>query len=246
MGPRRGDIDCPLPPSDPDSVTASKSADSERRVQAVVALRLLEVIRDQDVPADLFEDENPAQTMPRRLGLSDVVERQIRAYREDVRKRVRLADHEIRDLFRLVIRRPDGDEVFTWAGKLLAGMDRPTRWSRMLPRKLQFVMARSRVSRRLKNLFGRRVGGFGRGSFSIEGRSLIFIEADPGGDACFFVSGLCQEILNRTTGGIAEVRHSLCQSRGDDRCRWEGEILEGPMEVSPDMANSSDAYSESE
>jgi len=201
------------------------------RVRALVALKLLEVIRDQDVPGEILEAEDPAQTMPRRLGLSDVVERQIRTYQGDVRKRVKLTDEEIRDLFRLVIRRPDGEEVFYKLGRLLATGERPRRWTRLAPRRVQFAVARSRVRRRLKRLFGRRVGGFGRGPFSIEGRTLLFIESDPGGDACHFLSGLCQELLEVTVGGRATVTHTLCQARGDDLCRWEGVLEEAEVLV---------------
>ena len=53
---------------------------NHRRVKAIVGLRLLEVVRDRDLPTELLEEEDPARTIPRRLGLSDVVDRQIRAY----------------------------------------------------------------------------------------------------------------------------------------------------------------------
>jgi hypothetical protein len=176
----------------------------------------------------MLEEEDPSVTMPRRLGLSDVVERQIRTYRDDVRRRTRLTDAEVRDLFRLVIRRPDGEEIFFKVGKLLAGTGRSGGWVRALPRRAALAVARSRVRRRLKALFGRRIGGFVRGRFAVEGRSLLFIEADPGGDACFFVSGLCQAILEQTTGRPVRVTHALCQSRGDALCRWEGSLAETP------------------
>ena len=147
---------------------------------------------------------------PRRLGLSDVVDRQIRTYRGDVKKGVRLADAEVLDLFRLVIRRPDGEEVFYGAGRLLAARERPSRWTRVVPQRVQYAVARGRVERRLKRLFGRRVGGFGRGPFSVEGRALVFIESDPGGEACHFLSGFCQEILEQTGGGLgANETHAL-------------------------------------
>jgi hypothetical protein len=41
---------------------------------AVVALTLLEVIRAQDLPTEVLEQEDTSVTLPRRLGLSDVVE----------------------------------------------------------------------------------------------------------------------------------------------------------------------------
>lgn len=196
-----------------------------RRIQAVVALRLLEVMRDMDLPPELLEEEDMARTMPRRFGLSDVVERQIRAHREDVRKRVRLTDEDVRGLFRFVIRRPDGAQVFHRVGRLLAEAERPLRIARMLPQGVQYRLARRHARRALKKLFGRYVGGFGRGHFVIEGRTLLFVEADPGGDACHLLSGFGEQILEQALGGTAKVTHSLCQSQGHDLCRWEGEIV---------------------
>jgi hypothetical protein len=208
-----------------------------RRVQAVVALRLLEVIRDQDLPGEILEDEDPSRTLPRRFGLSDVVERQIRTYKGDARRRVRLSDAEVGDLFRFVIRRPDGDRVFEQVGRLLATSDRPRRWSRILPRRAQFAMARSQIRRRLKKLFGRTIGGFGKGPFVMEGRALFFIASDPGGDACHLLSGFCSEVIEQTLGGTVRVVHALCQARGDDVCRWEAEVVEPPAS----LANGSSA-----
>lgn len=198
-----------------------------RRVHAFVALRLLEVLRDRDLPLEILQDEDPSVTMPRRLGLSDVVDRQIRAYRADVRKRLRLTDSEVRDLFRLVKRRPDAEEIFLRAGRILAGKLDGRAWRRRMPWRLALAVARARVRRRLRALFGRRVGGFGRGGFSVEGRSLLFIEADPGGNACFLVSGLCEAILEQVTGRGTRVEHVLCQSRGDELCRWEATVTNG-------------------
>ena len=220
-----GEIGVPAPTSSVSELTDSKNSSPRRRVHAIVGLRLLEIIRDQDLPGEILEAEDLAQTMPRRLGLSEVVERQMRTYREDVRKRVRLTDAEIKDLFRLVIRRPDSEEVFFGAGLLIASGDRGGSWSRVVPTRLRYALARGRFQRRLKRLFGRRIGGFARGPFTVEGRGLLFIDCDPGGDACHLMSGFCKEILEQTGGCGAEVRHSLCQARGDDRCRWEGTFL---------------------
>ena len=191
-----------------------------------MALRLLEVMRDRDLPGEILEDEDPSRTIPRRFGLSDVVERQIRTYKADARKRVRLSDSEVGDLFRFVIRRPDGDQVFEQVGRLLAAADRPRRLARVLPKRARFAMARSSAKRRLKRLFGRAIGGFGRGLFVIEGRSLFFISHDPGGDACHLLSGFCREVIEQALGGTVRVDHTQCQSRGDELCRWQAEIVE--------------------
>jgi len=187
-----------------------------------VALRLLEVLRGQDLPGEVLEAEDPTQTMPRRLGLSDVVERQIRVYREDARKKRRLADHEVRDLFRLVIRRPDAEEIFYLVGRVLAETEGTSwRWRRLLPDRVGCAMARRDMRRLFRKLFGRKLGGFGRGPFSIEARAHLFIESDPGGDACHFVSGMARAVLERSLGRSVSVEHTRCQAYGDEFCRWE-------------------------
>jgi hypothetical protein len=223
-----------------DLASSTTTAPGPRRVQAVVALRLLEAMRDMDLPGEVLEEEDTTRTIPRRFGLSDVVDRQIRAFREDVKKGVRLTDEDVHSLFRFVIRRPDGAQVFHRVGRLLAGSERPARWVRMLPRGLQFRVARSRARRALRRLFGRPVGGFGRAPFTIEGRTLLFIEADPGGDACYLLSGFAEEVLSRTLGAPATVEHVLCQGRGDDLCRWEGEVTEEAVTLSPDVGSGGD------
>lgn len=192
---------------------------TSRRISAVVALTLLEVIRQQDLPSEVLEAEDTSHTMPRRLGLSDVIDKQIRRYRDEVKRRQRITDEEFRDLVRLVIRRHDSEEVFFHAGSILAGEDYPG-WRKGLPRSLGYGLARRRVRRRLLKLFGRRVGGFAAGPFTLEARTHLFIDGDPGGDACQFLTGFAQTVLQRYCGRKARVVHSLCEGRKDPLCRW--------------------------
>ena len=243
-----GDISSTTPHSAPgpvsDSTLPKPSQNSgPRRIRALVGLRLLEAIRDQDVPGEVLEEEDPSVTLPRRLGLSEVVERQIRTYKEDVRRRTRLSDEEVRDLFRLVIRRPDAEEIFLQVGRLLAGDAHRGGWRRFLPRGIAYALARSRVRRGLKGLFGRRVGGFGRGPCAVEGRTLIFYEADPGGAACAFLTGFLEATLEQASGRRATARHTRCQARGDAHCRWEATLEESALEVagSPSTADGNPA-----
>ena len=216
---------------------AAKAAGGKasRRISAVVALTLLEVIRQQDLPTEVLESEDTSHTMPRRLGLSDVIDRQIRRYRDEVRKRQRITDEEFRDLVRLVIRRHDSEEVFFHAGSILAGEDYPNGWRRGLPRSFTFSLARRRVRRRLLKLFGRRVGGFAAGPFTLEARTHLFIEGDPGGDACQFLTGFAQSVLQRYCGRNARVVHSLCEARKDPLCRWTALAEERVAEEAPGL-----------
>jgi hypothetical protein len=207
------------------------SASGLPRIHAVVALRLLEALRDQDLPIELLEDEDPSRTMPRRFGLSDVVERQIRTFKADARKGSRLSEEQVGDLFRFVIRRPDGREVFQNVGRSLVDSGGSPRWTRWLPAKTRYGIARSRARRKLRRLFGRNLGGFARGPFIIEGRSLFFVESDPGGDACHLLSGFCEAVIEGVSGAPASVEHTLCQARGDTVCRWELRSSDGAVDA---------------
>ena len=198
---------------------------NHRRVKAIVGLRLLEVVRDRDLPTELLEEEDPARTIPRRLGLSDVVDRKIRAYGDDVRKGVHLMDQGITDLFTLVNRRSDSDEVFFNTGRELVEVHFPFRWGRVFPESIQYMFARTYLSWHLKHLFGRRILSFAEGPLNVEVQGLFFEKGDPEGSPCYLISGICQRILEQIGHRSAEVGHTLCQARGDDRCRWDGSII---------------------
>lgn len=198
------------------------ATDDQRRVSPTVALRVFEVIQRLDRPSEILEDEDPSLTMPRRLGLSEVVDRQIKRYGEAVRRRERLSDSELFELVQLVIRRPDASDVFYQAGESLASSPSAMAavGARLLPEAAGLALARRRVGRGLRRLFGRRIGGFAANPFTLEGRSLLFWQADPSGHACAFVTGFCQGVFDGTLGSGPRVVHSHCEARGDDRCRW--------------------------
>ena len=101
--------------------TGEPIASGLQRVSALVALTILEVLRASDRPFEVFEEEDTSITMPRRLGLSDVVERRIRAYQEQTKKRNKISDEEFGDLVRLVVKRPDARAIFLECGARLAG-----------------------------------------------------------------------------------------------------------------------------
>jgi hypothetical protein len=191
-----------------------------------VGLVLLEVIRVRDLPSEVLDSEDPARTMPRRLGLSNIVDQQIRRFRDEIRRRERMSDREARDLFHLVLRRPDSEEVFLQAGELLAGRDRARHgMQRLYPRRVLHALARKHVDRRLRNHFGRPLGGFSHGPFTLEARNHFLLELDPGGDACALVSGFSQAVLSRILRDPSRVIHSACRARQDESCRWS--IVEG-------------------
>ena len=210
-----------------DNRDLSEGQPGPRQVQALVALKLLEVIRDNDLPEEVLEEEDTTRTLPRRFGLSDVVEQQIRTYKEDVRKHILLSDEEIEGLFRFVIRRPDGNDIFDQAGSLLAGSGGQPYLSRIFSQRMRIALARRSVRRRLRSLFGRHMVGFGREGFVLEGRALVFTDGEPVGGACYLIAGFCRQVIERVAGVEASVVHTKCQSRKDPICRWELDVL-GP------------------
>lgn len=191
------------------------------RVAAVVGLSLLEVIRARDLPSEILASEDPTQTMPRRLGLSEVVDLQIRRFREQVKRKEHLTEDEARDLFQLVMRRPDSEEVFFQAGELLGEDTKPLRGlKRVFPHKFRNSMARRLVRKRIRSLFGRPMGGFAQGLFTLEATGHFFLDMDPGGEACALVTGLSRTVLTLYLRSPMEVKHTTCEGRKDDLCRW--------------------------
>jgi hypothetical protein len=230
------DITLPRPCKGPGPVPDSKTPDrhppvgakasgispgGKARVSSVVGLSLLEVIRTLDLPTEVLASEDPTRTMPRRLGLSDVVDQQIRIFREQVRRRERITDRQAQDLFHLVLRRPDSEEAFLNAGELLAGRTKPLAGVRRLyPEKALYSLARRKTRRQIQSLFGRPIGGFSHGPFTLEARGHFLLEMDPGGDACALLTGLSQAILGRCLRRPLRVRHTACEARKHDLCRW--------------------------
>lgn len=190
------------------------------RIRARLALTILEVLQSQDAPAEVLEDENVAQTMPRRLGLSDVVDRQIQHYRAEARRRGRITDSQFADLVQLVVRRPDAPEIFWRVGRRTADAGNRTLVSRALPESLGYARLRRRVQRRLKGIFGRAIGKFRDGPFTLVGNELLFVRHTPGGESCYLVSGFCQSIVDEVLGDEYHVVHDRCEARSDDCCRW--------------------------
>lgn len=204
------------------------------RISVQVALVLLEVMRAQDLPAELLGEEDLSTTLPRRLGLNDVVDAQIRRYRQEARWRRRVRPGEVRDLFQLVLRRPDSRDIFYHAGRRLAGeAPRGARLVRALPRRAAMAVVRRRARARVAGLLGRpAVAAEGR-PFILVGHDLITAQSDPGGYACTLLTGLFDELLERYTGRELRVVHEECEALGHGRCVWALRALEPEGSAEP-------------
>ena len=199
----------PLVHVNPESSETPEPLDSRRRIHSRLALALLETLKEQDLPPEILDDENVSVTLPRRLGLSHVVETQIHRYREEARRRRRIPDREVADLFQLVSRRPDAEQVFLRVGERLAGRGASGGRGRILPARLSRYLARRRIQRRLRWLFGRRMVRTTGRPLRVELVDDFLVRADGPGHACNIVLGFAQVELARAgaggTGLVAEV-----------------------------------------
>lgn len=210
--------------------TRRRTATRPASITPVFPLLLLETMRDMDRPAEVLEDEDLALSMPRRLGLSDVVGMQIHRFRQEVQHRQSQSDATVEDLIRLVTRRPDAREIFIEAGRRIAWQAWEER-SSLLRRSVR-VMPRPaalRAARRAARRLFRQVVGPGRLHLSrrpVEMRiaGCITAVADPGGDACEFYSGAFTELLHQYTGRPYRVGHLHCEARGAEICEWAVQI----------------------
>ena len=172
-----------------------------------------------DRPGEMLENEVIARTIPRRFGLSEVVERQIELYQEYSRQGRKLSNEELAELINLVKRRPDAARVFFEMGAHLANEHLPSR-ERWLPRSTRLILIKRAVERTLARLFGQRVGGFVTGTFSLEVSASPFVQLDSSGDACELVTGFCQRALQRGVDEELTVVKLSCETQGARSCRW--------------------------
>jgi hypothetical protein len=214
--PAPGEVD----PPDGSAVAVPAGPPGRLRIQAQVALALLEAVRDGDRPEEVMDEENVTITIPRRLGLSTVVDSQIRRYEDEARRRRRIPESEVQDLMRLMARRPDAGALFYQVGRGLEAEGSGPILVRALPTGVAAALARKRVAKRLRELFGTALVRMVGKPFEVEAVHGVLTAADPGGKACALVTGLADSVLERYRVGPGRVIHSTCRAFGEERCRW--------------------------
>ena len=195
-------------------------------VDAAFPLALLESVRSHDRPGEVLEDEDLTLSLPRRLGLTGVIETQIFRY-EAARKAGRAVPiDEVMSLVRLVMRRPDSEPILRETGQRMARWHfrrAPELWSRVLhraPARLGLRWARRGATRALRAL---QIGSAIEAArpFTIRIADCATARLEDSGIGCTLVTGLVEEQLLLSTGKPRRVRHTCCLSRGDDACEWE-------------------------
>jgi len=216
----------PSKPSSPAGSRVERRPLARATVAPVLPLALLHRIRERDRPQEVLEDEDLAISLPRRLGLTVVVESQIQRYEEAARRNQPIQADEAGDLLRLVLRRPDAEAILREAGHDIArrgfGDRRITAAAiRFMPKAIAYAVIR----RKTQNVLRRIVG---RGRIRITGRPLLIRMAnaltaavDAGGTACLLYAAVAEELVYRYTQRRPVVTHTRCQARGDAFCEWE-------------------------
>lgn len=205
------------------------SAPASPKIAAMLPLAILESVRQHDRPRETLEDENLSESLPRRLGLTDVVESQIYRYERARQRGDGVPEDEVHDLFQLVLRRPDAEAILLEAGRLVArrhydaasAVTAATR--KMLPRRMASAAARRAASRLLRRVAGTGDRNVAGPPLTVRIDDAVTASADASGKACALVTGLLEELANLYTGDRISVRHRACSARGDAACEWVAE-----------------------
>lgn len=201
----------------------------KRDIDARLPLALLQAMQQQDTPPELMPDEHPHSFFPHRLGLSGVVEEQIRQMRRMARQRRRVGEAEVVALLELISRRPDAGAVFSAAGRELAGLyfSGPRGALRRIARRLPRPLRKRAALRTLRAAHGTYLIAADKAveSKPLEIRATDALTARVGeySAACKLYGSLAANLLELSGLGATTVAHPECQRRGDERCVWKVE-----------------------
>lgn len=210
---------------------------SSAKVHPGIALALLSSLRDKDTPDESLEDESYAESLPRRLGLNDVVNLQMRRYADlrDAGRSLELT--EFLDLVRLISRRPDATDIFRSAGAALAF----ERFAESGPLSRAFRRMYPEGVRRRKLVRSMTSAGkaLSPGTEIVTGRTppglvidaCALAPAGLHGNACEILTSVLDVCASEILDASLSVRHTECLGRGHDRCVWTVVASEGVGEA---------------
>jgi predicted hydrocarbon binding protein len=197
-------------------------------VNARIPLSLLEAVRRKDTPETDTEEEYVQELRNKRLGLSDTVYQQIRRYSDAVKRGQAIPYAEASGLGTLIGRRPDAEELFENAGKILAN-DVYTAISVALRKTIHMVpsvfarpLALSQVRQFAARLFDGTLTRTG-GSLALSITDSVTVNSGPHSVGCTYYASALRELLRLLMSGHGSVDHVSCLQRGDKRCEWRAE-----------------------
>jgi len=195
------------------------------RVDARLPLALLRAVRQQDTPVELLPDEPASSFFPQRLGLSDVVEDQIRQFEEMARRRRPVDEARVAALLELIVRRVDAAAVLGAAGKGLGRrvVEGRSRLMRGLSRRLPVALRRRAVARTLDAALPGLLGGsdvrVSNSPLEVRARDALTARIGSYGGACQLFSSAIATAVS-LYGVSGQVIHAGCQRHGDEACVW--------------------------
>ncbi len=214
----------PAPEEETRPPTVAQESDDGFR--ADLPLAILESVRQHDRPAEVLEDEDLAASLPRRLGLTGVVESQIHRYRIARKRREHIPFDDVANLLRLVLRRPDSEAILREAGHEAArhhgrkALYRLAALARLLPHALSTRIAKRSVSQLMRRIGGGVPIRVIREPFQVEVQSPVTARADQYGVACVLYTGAIEEAAMHSMGRRPIVEHVACEAKGDEKCVW--------------------------
>ncbi len=197
-------------------------------VHAGIPLSLLEAIRRIDTPEDQVDAEYVPELRNKRLGLSDTVYTQIRRYSEATKRGQKIPFAEAAGLGTLIGRRPDSDQLFESAGKILAQdiyeSISPTKRStiQVMPAFISRPVALKELQSIAVNFFG--------GTLEQNGSFLVLripesvtVKGASKSAGCVFYEAAFRELLRLLIDGGGQVDHIQCVARDEGACEWRAE-----------------------
>jgi hypothetical protein len=208
----------------------AKAPRLEGSVLATMPVALLEATRSHDRPGEVLEDENLSVSLPRRLGLSDVIENQIFRYDTAARAGRRIPLDEFVSLLKLVLRRPDAEPILHEAGARVATrqFDNTPGFLvslvRVLPRALAFVFVARAVRKLIRDITGSRHVDVRGKPLSVQLHQPVTAHLEPVGVSCALYGAAFEEITSLYLRKKARVAHSRCVINGGSICEWQAEV----------------------
>ncbi len=196
-------------------------------VTAVLPLTLLESVRAHDRPEEFLENEDLMLSMPRRLGLTGVVDNQIRQYQaaESAGRAVSL--EEVASLIKLVLKRDDAAMILRETGRRMAEQhfqrlpEGYIRILRVLPSGLLLGSWRRSARSLLRQMVGTvaiEVGSRPAAAARLRPNPLAMLE--PTGTACALYASVLERLAELYTDASPYAVETRCCATGEDCCEW--------------------------
>lgn len=206
--------------------TSQNDVRFDGEVPAALPLALLEAVRAHDRPDEVLQDEDVTISLPRRFGLTGVVDTRIRQFEAAQKSGRNVRLDEVVNLMRLVLRRPDAALIMEDTGRRFANwhFERRSAATRniygKLPTRLASIAAARAVRKSLKLLKAGTTITVTRQPFHVRIEKCLFPRIDDSGATCPLLTGLLQEQLRQYTHSPVTVAHTVCASNNAGRCEW--------------------------